>query len=304
MRILPLLLLALLLSFTALPAAQAVGSPPFASTGITRAAVLVHPFHPGPDAMFQVSSVVIEARDELLLVNAQFGRSDAERLVQWIRAIGKPLRTIYISHGDPDYYFGLATLQDAFPRARIVATPATVAHIRATSADKLAFWGPKMGTEAPTRIVIPWRLRGDRLRMKGAELRIIGLGGPDRARTTLWLPGQRVVLGGVLVSAGEHVWMADTQGKQSHQNWLAALQQLQALRPLQVIPGHYTVGAALDDSALSFTADYIRAFDEETARAADSTALIAAMRARYPDLAGVEGLELSARVAKGEIPWP
>ena len=93
--------------------------------------------------MFSVSSVLIEGRHDAILVDAQFGASDARKLVERIRASGKQLTTIYISHGDPDYYFGLATVQDAFPQARIVATAQTVAHIRQTQAGKLAYWGPK-----------------------------------------------------------------------------------------------------------------------------------------------------------------
>lgn len=91
--------------------------------------------------MFSVSSVLIEGRHDAILINAQFGASDARKLVELIRASGKQLTTIYISHGDPDYYFGLATLQDAFPQARIVATAQTVAHIQQTQAGKLAYWG-------------------------------------------------------------------------------------------------------------------------------------------------------------------
>jgi len=85
---------------------------------------------------------------------------------------------------------------------------------------------------------------------------------------------------------------------------IQTLQQLQALKPTVVVPGHYAPGAALDASALRFTADYIRAFDVEAAKAKDSAALVQAMRARYPALAGVESLELSAKVAKGEMQWP
>jgi glyoxylase-like metal-dependent hydrolase (beta-lactamase superfamily II) len=98
--------------------------------------------------------------------------------------------------------------------------------------------------------------------------------------------------------------MADTQTPQSHADWLRTLQQLQALKPKVVVPGHYAEGAVLDASALRFTADYIRAFDVETAKAKDSAALVKAMQARYPQLAGVASLELSAKVAKGEMQWP
>ena len=51
------------------------------------------------------------------------------------------------------------------------------------------------------------------------------------------------------------------------------------------------------------SADYIKAFDVETAKAKDSAALIAAMKKRYPKLADESSLELSAKVAKGEMQW-
>ncbi|MEG1455516.1 MAG: MBL fold metallo-hydrolase, partial [Comamonas sp.] len=52
------------------------------------------------------------------------------------------------------------------------------------------------------------------------------------------------------------------------------------------------------------TAAYIRAFDEETARADTAADLIAAMKKRYPTLLGVGSLDISAKVAKGEMQWP
>ena len=56
-------------------------------------------------------------------------------------------------------------------------------------------------------------------------------------------------------------------------------------------------------AAVTFTRDYILAFDQESAKAHDAAALIAAMKARYPTLSDTASLELSARVAKGEMKW-
>jgi hypothetical protein len=42
----------------------------------------------------------------------------------------------------------------------------------------------------------------------------------------------------------------------------------------------------------------------QAAQTADSPALIAAMRQRYPDLVAALSLELSAKVAKDEMAWP
>jgi len=295
--------LALITGLTVLAPASSHARP--ATTAPAQATPLaVQPYHPGDDALFAVSSTLITGRHDAILVDAQFAATDAAQLVQRIRDSGKRLTTIYISHGDPDYYFGLATLQDAFPDARILATPATVAHINATQAAKLAYWGPQMGAGKPTRIVIPKPLDGGTLSLEGQPIRIIGLTGPTPDRTVLWIPTLHTVLGGIPVVAGEHVWMADTQSAQSHAHWLQILATIKALKPTRVIPGHYAADAALDISAVDFTADYIRAFDEETARSKDATALIAAMKKRYPNLAGESSLELSAKVAKGEMQWP
>jgi glyoxylase-like metal-dependent hydrolase (beta-lactamase superfamily II) len=78
-------------------------------------------YNPGEAAIFPVSSVLVSGAKDAILVDAQFGKSQAEHLVQKIRASGKHLTTIYISHGDPDYYFGLDTLTAAFPDAKVLA---------------------------------------------------------------------------------------------------------------------------------------------------------------------------------------
>jgi len=263
----------------------------------------VQVYNPGESAIFAVSSELLTGAHDALLVDAQFSTADAAKLVEMIKASGKKLTTIYISHGDPDFYFGLETLHAAFPDARIVATPQTVAHIQASKDEKLKIWGPQLGANAPAQVVVPSPLDGDTLQLEGQELKIIGLDGASPDRTALWVPSIRSVMGGVLVDAGSHVFMADTQTPQSHQDWLTALRQIKDMAPTRVIPGHYAQGAPQDLAAVEFTANYIRAFDEEAAKAKDSTALIAAMKQRYPGLQGEASLELSAKVAKGELPW-
>jgi glyoxylase-like metal-dependent hydrolase (beta-lactamase superfamily II) len=110
-------------------------------------------------------------------------------------------------------------------------------------------------------------------------------------------------VGGVVVFGNLHVWMADTQTPQSHKDWLATLSRIEALKPVTVIPGHYAPGAPLTVESVRYTQGYIRAFDAQTAKAADSAALIAAMKAQYPQAGAAASLELSAKVAKGEMKW-
>jgi len=260
-------------------------------------------YNPGEQAVFPVSSVLVSGKQDAILVDAQFGRAQAEQVVAKIRAGGKKLVAIYISHGDPDYYFGLDTIKAAYPDVKILATPQTVAHIKETMAGKLAFWGPKLGADAPTQLVVPDVLDGDSLTLEGKKLQVVGLDGPQPERSFVWIPSIRAVVGGVVVDGNLHVWMADTQGAQSHKDWLGTLARIEKLKPKTVVPGHYAAGAPMNIASVKYTRDYIKAFDAESAKAADSAALIAAMKARYPAPANVSSLELSAKVAKGEMKW-
>lgn len=260
-------------------------------------------FNPGEAAIFAVSSVLVEGKDEAILIDAQFSAEQARKLADQIKATGKRLTTIYISHGDPDYYFGLDTLHAAFPDARILATPQTIAHIQATKDEKLKVWGPQLGANAPAQIIVPQPLEGDTLLLEGQELKIVGLDGPTPDRSFVWIPSIKTVAGGIPVLAGEHVWIADTQTPESRQHWLQTLDAIKALQPTTVIPGHFASAAPEGLAAVNFTADYLRAFEEEAAKAKNSGELITALKHRYPGLGGESSLELSAKVIKGEIPW-
>lgn len=81
------------------------------------------------------------------------------------------------------------------------------------------------------------------------------------------------------------------------------LDDMAARKPVIVIPGHLAPGASTDVSAITYTRDYLLAFEEELAKAADSSELIAAMTKRYPDAGMGIALQIGAKVAKGEMKW-
>jgi glyoxylase-like metal-dependent hydrolase (beta-lactamase superfamily II) len=293
-----------------LAATLALGLMSIAPAGAAAAAapLQIDVYNPLAAGIFPVSSSIVSGPHEAVLVDAQFARRDALALVERIKATGKTLTTIYVSHGDPDYYFGLQHLQDAFPNAKIVATPQTVAKIQAGKDGKLAHWGPILKDQAPTRIVVPEPLRGDTLLVDGQALRIMGLEGDTPERSFLWIEANRSLLGGVPVMANMHLWVADTPTSAARASWLKTLSQMAALQPAQVVPGHYLPNPdgsqSFDAKALEFTRDYLVAFEHEATRAADAKALVAAMTARYTALGAVPVLELGAKVVKGELNWP
>ena len=275
-----------------------------AATTACAAPLQLEVYSPGDKAIFPVSSEIVYGDQEAILIDAQFQRNDAEALVAKIRASGKKLTTVYISQADPDFYFGLDVIRAAFPDAAILASKETVAIIKAQMDGKLAYWGPILKDNAPKALVLPAVLKGDSLNLEGRKIEIRGLHGASPDRTYVWIPSLKTVAGGVLVNSGTHVWIADTQTRESRQHWLAALKDIASLKPATVVPGHYLGTAPKGLEAVTFTADYVRAFEQEAARAADSTALIGAMKQRYPTLGAVPSLELSAKVIKGEMKWP
>lgn len=88
-----------------------------------------------------MSSEIVSGPSEVVLIDAQMRRADAQVLVARIRATGKRLKAVYVSQSDSDFYFGLETIRAAFPHVPIFATPETIAAITATKVGKLAYWG-------------------------------------------------------------------------------------------------------------------------------------------------------------------
>ncbi|GAB1437692.1 MBL fold metallo-hydrolase [Providencia sp.] len=261
-------------------------------------------YNPGNNSVFPVSSEIISGPNEVVLIDAQFQNNDAQQLVDKIKKLDKKLTTIYISHSDPDYYFGLDTITKAFPDAKVVATAETVEAIKATKDGKLVYWGGVLKNEAPSKVVVPEIIKGNSFTVDGEKLEIKGLDGASPDRTYVWVPSLKAVVGGVIVSDNIHVWVADTQTKESRQNWQQTLESIKALNPKTVVPGHFTGASKLDIATVSFTQKYLQDFETAAQTSKNSEELIQKVSAKYPQLDDKSSLELSAKVIKGEMQWP
>lgn len=257
-------------------------------------------YNPQEKGIFPVSSTLVSGPKEAVLFDAQFSVKDGEELVKLIKARGKTLKEIVITSGDPDFYFGLEPLVKAFPQAKVVATKAVVDHINATKEAKLAFWGPQMKEGAPTKLIVPQITTATRFTVDGEPLELKHAG--DYA-AYVWIPANKAILGGTGIASGIHVWTADTQTPAIRQGWINVLSEMQALKPQQVIPGHYLGKRPTGDGAITFTRNYLKTFEQALASQKGSAAVIGAMKAAYPGLADEGSLELSAKVNTGEMKW-
>jgi glyoxylase-like metal-dependent hydrolase (beta-lactamase superfamily II) len=262
-------------------------------------------FPAGQNGFFR-APVLLSGPTEALLIDGGFTYPDGRALADAIKATGKRLTTIYISQSDPDYYFNLKPVYEAFPDAKVIAASATLAAINANVEKKLAVWGAQLKENGPQTladIVLPEVFDGSSLTVDGETVEIVTAGGLTNRRY-LWVPSLNAVFGGVMIFSGVHVWVADTQTKEQRAAWVSNLDEIAARKPAIVVPGHLMPEAATDHlSAIAHTKAYLLAFEEELAKAADAAALKAAMEARFPNLGMGVALDVGSKVAKGEMKW-
>ena len=260
---------------------------------------------PAGDKGFFRAPVLVSGAAEALLIDGGFTYSDGRAVLEIIKASGKKLGAIYISQSDPDYYFSLKPLKEAFPDVQVIAAAATVQAIKGNVEKKLAVWGPQLKENGPQTladVVIPDVFDGKTLTVDGQTIEIVTAQGLANRRY-LWVPALQSVFGGVLIFSGVHVWTADTATREQRAAWIAELDRILARGPANVVPGHMAVTSATDASAINHTKSYLNAFEEELSKAKDSGALKAAMEARFPNLGMGVALDIGAKVATGEMKW-
>ena len=252
---------------------------------------------------FGVASVIIYGQKDAVLIDAQFTLADAEKVATEIKNSGKRLTTIYVSHGDPDFYFGLQAFKTYFPDVTVYASPATVDHIKTTAQKKLEVWGKNLGKAITSNVILPQVLQGSSLELEGQKLEIVGLG-EFPTNTFVWIPSAKAVVGGINVFGNTfHLWMADAQSHEAHAAWIAVLDKIAALQPEIVVPAHGTSAADFTVQSVKYTKDYILFYEEALKEHKTSESLIKALKAKYPNAGFETALQLSAKVNTGEMKW-
>ncbi|AMR41442.1 MBL fold metallo-hydrolase [Elizabethkingia anophelis] len=252
---------------------------------------------------FGVASVIVSGKTDAVLIDAQFTLADAETVAQKIKTSGKNLKAIYISHNDPDFYFGLEVFKRHFPGVTAYATPKVVEAIAQTAQKKLDVWGGQLGAAVTSNVVLPQVLKGNSIELEGEKLEITGLE-DFPTRTFVYIPSAKAVVGGINVFGNSfNLWMADAQTPEARSNWIKVLDKIIALKPSIVIPAHGKLTDATDITSVKHTKDYILFYEEALKTNSTSEELIKAIKAKYPALTFETALQIGAKVNTGEMKW-
>jgi glyoxylase-like metal-dependent hydrolase (beta-lactamase superfamily II) len=234
------------------------------------------------DKGFAANSTVVYGATDAILIDTQFLTNEARDLASLIRETNRNLTAVYITHGHPDHYFGLAVIKPAFPSAKIVALPTTITGIKNGWDARRIFWTPEFGADLPPAgPILPEELQGNKLTLEGNELEIVGgLAGDAPNNSYVWIPSIRTVVAGDIVFSGSHFTVP-----KKHDDWFKTLDQIAALKPNTIVPGHQAGGAKNDSSAIGFMKKYMLDWDKALASSHSADELKMKMKKEYPHLA-------------------
>jgi len=249
-----------------------------------------------PDDQFWTNSVIIEGEHEVMLVDAQLTKTNAERVLEEIKETKKPLSIVYITHEHADHFLGLEVFKEAYPGVRIIANSAVTDRINKVYQEKVDKWKKILGSGATSHVVAIEKFDGNFIEFESSRIEVLKkVQGDTGENTMLWIPGQGILISGDVLFSGMHVYTAETDSK-AREKWLNSLNKIRTLKPSVVIPGHSKVGAPLDAStAVDFTENYLLVFEEQLKKAKDPDSFINTMKERFPSADLLLALERGAK---------
>lgn len=228
-----------------------------------------------------MTSTLIYGERDAVLVDPLTTVAEAEALVAWIRLYHRNLTTIYITHGHMDHFAGASVLLECFPNAKAIATPETAAFAQQQIEGQDSYRKMWPGQLHPT-LTAPEPYSGEVFELEGEELRIIRQGHTDAPdSTSLYVPALGLVVAGDVVYNQCHMYVGELT-ESVYDNWVAALDRIDALNPSVVVAGHKKPGALDVPEIVGQTRQYLIDFAEAKRSAGSDEELFETMVEKYP----------------------
>jgi glyoxylase-like metal-dependent hydrolase (beta-lactamase superfamily II) len=239
-------------------------------------------------APYSVNAYLLVGPTGLVVVDSLRTGAATEALVARIRALGRPLSGVLLTHTHPDHIGGLRALKAAFPGVPIYASADTIADIRQDrggyikqAAQFVPGFGPTV--PVPDRLVRP----GEPFNVGGISFIAGTFGAGESEHTTVYLaPGHDALFVSDLVGRGAHPWLVEGRSGE----WLTRLDELEKRYAAAALfhPGHGSRGepSSLIGEQRRYLADLRRLvaqrIDDAQLDPRERDDIVAAMDRQYP----------------------
>jgi len=206
-----------------------------------------------------ITSTLIMGRRDAVLIDPALTATQAAEVGDWIAASGRRLRQIYITHGHGDHWFGAIPLLQRFPGVTVQATAGTAKIIAAQNDPEFRaeFWDRVFPGQLPAGELDVSIVDEQGFELEGVALVPVEVGHTDTDATTmLHVPDMGLLVAGDVVYNGVHLYLTESDGIAGIDEWLAALDTAEALRPATVIAGRKDSRAFDNPSQIQVTRRY------------------------------------------------
>jgi len=230
-----------------------------------------------------ISSTLISGEHDAVLVDTAITVDRNQKLVDWIAHSGKNLTAIYATHGHGDHFFGVNTIRKKFPKVRFVATSEVIAVMRKQASVPVveSYWKPRFPGQIDSTLLIADELKDRVLELEGKQLISVPLGHTD-STTCLHVPSIGLAVCGDALYNDVHLHLGESNAE-GRNEWLAALDTIESLKPVAAIAGHKRPGAPDTPDNIEATRKYIRDFDRIASHTKTAVGLYEQMLTLYPE---------------------
>ena len=219
------------------------------------------------EAGFNVVSTLIFGEKDAVLVDCQWTRSNAYRVIAEICERNLNLVACFATHAHPDHYWGIGHVKEAFPDCVCYAMEEDIPTINEQFGDKVEHWESIIGKvnlcradRYPKLTPLP---KDNKIMLEGEEIIVFPqVWGDLQYNTIVYVPSISTVIGSDVLFSNAHPFTCEVSAN-GRKKWIDAINKLEALGAQVVIPGHAKHGEPYDGRAYTFTRDYLIETDKE-----------------------------------------